>query len=378
MAAIVREKTKGSGVWWVFIRHNGNRKSKKVGDKKVAAKIAKSINDKITLGEFGLDDEPQKTFGDYADFWGGTVMPAHCKPSTQKDYMAILTNHILPEFRNTPVAEISRMAVKSFLLAKLNGGLSRSTVRHLKSVLSGVFLLAMDDGAITVNPAVNLGKNFLPQKKNIHSSSSALTSEELSALLASFREHYPRHYPLALTLARTGLRIGEALALTWEDIDLAGRLIRVNKNFVRGIMGTPKNGKARYVDMSSQLTATLTQLGNQAKKEALTHGKTDILSALVFPSLAGTPLAKEHWMKRTYLPALKKAKVRRIRIHDLRHTYATHLIQAGESLAYIRDQLGHHSINVTVDIYGHLVPGGNRSAVDKLDEVGPLPALAKN
>jgi integrase len=66
--------------------------------------------------------------------------------------------------------------------------------------------------------------------------------------------------------------------------------------------------------------------------------------------------------------AMTAAKLRRIRFHDLRHTFASLLIEQGESLAYIRDQLGHSSIKVTVDTYGHLVPGGNRQAVDKLDE----------
>ena len=66
---------------------------------------------------------------------------------------------------------------------------------------------------------------------------------------------------------------------------------------------------------------------------------------------------------------LAKAEFRHIRIHDLRHTFASLLIQQGESLAYVKEQMGHHSIQVTVDIYGHLVPGGNREAVDKLDEV---------
>src|SRR5262245_237538 len=65
---------------------------------------------------------------------------------------------------------------------------------------------------------------------------------------------------------------------------------------------------------------------------------------------------------------LTAAKLRRVRFHDLRHTFATLLIEQGESLAYIRDQLGHSSIKITVDTYGHLVPGGNRQAVDKLDE----------
>jgi integrase len=65
---------------------------------------------------------------------------------------------------------------------------------------------------------------------------------------------------------------------------------------------------------------------------------------------------------------IAKTGLRRFRIHDLRHTYASLLIQNGESLAYVRDQLGHQSIQLTVDTYGHLVPGGNKQAVDRLDE----------
>src|SRR5213078_929233 len=65
---------------------------------------------------------------------------------------------------------------------------------------------------------------------------------------------------------------------------------------------------------------------------------------------------------------LGKAGLRRVRIHDLRHSFASRLIANGESLAYVRDQMGHSSIQVTVDIYGHLVPGSNKQAVDRLDE----------
>jgi integrase len=66
---------------------------------------------------------------------------------------------------------------------------------------------------------------------------------------------------------------------------------------------------------------------------------------------------------------LTAAKLQRLRFHDLRHTFASLLLAQGESLAYVKDQMGHSSINVTVDVYGHLVPGGNRAAVDKLDEL---------
>jgi integrase len=67
------------------------------------------------------------------------------------------------------------------------------------------------------------------------------------------------------------------------------------------------------------------------------------------------------------MPVSMKAKLRHVRVHDLRHTFASLLIQNGESLAYVKDQLGHSSIAITVDLYGHLVPGSNRAAVDRLD-----------
>ena len=70
---------------------------------------------------------------------------------------------------------------------------------------------------------------------------------------------------------------------------------------------------------------------------------------------------------------LLQAGLRRIRFHDLRHTFASRLIQNGESLAYVKDQMGHHSIKVTVDVYGHLMPGSNKAAVDRLDATGRHP-----
>lgn len=88
----------------------------------------------------------------------------------------------------------------------------------------------------------------------------------------------------------------------------------------------------------------------------------------VFTNEKGGMLDGDNWRSRVFYKALEKAKLRKFRIHDVRHTYASLLIQAGESLAYVRDQLGHHSIKVTVDIYGHLVPGANRAAVDRLDD----------
>jgi integrase len=92
------------------------------------------------------------------------------------------------------------------------------------------------------------------------------------------------------------------------------------------------------------------------------------LTKWVFRNRDSEPLDGDNLRRRVFHPALTKAKLREVLIHELRHTFASLLIQQGESLAYVRDQLGHSSIQVTVDVYGHLVPGSNRAAVDKLDD----------
>ena len=89
----------------------------------------------------------------------------------------------------------------------------------------------------------------------------------------------------------------------------------------------------------------------------------------VFCNETGGPVDGDNLRHRVFYPLLGRAGLRRIRFHDLRHTFASLLIQNGESLAYVRDQLGHASIQLTVDTYGHLVPGANRQAVDRLDDV---------
>lgn len=85
-------------------------------------------------------------------------------------------------------------------------------------------------------------------------------------------------------------------------------------------------------------------------------------------SEAGTPFDSGQWRNRAIKRALEQGGLRKINAHDLRNSHAGLLIRAGESLAYVRDQLGHQSIKVAVDIYGHLAPEGNKAAVDRLDD----------
>ena len=119
--------------------------------------------------------------------------------------------------------------------------------------------------------------------------------------------------------------------------------------------------------MSRQLTDTLKALLLEQKKETLRNGWGE-LPPWVFASEQGTMLDGDNIRHRAHRGILKKTGLRYVRLHDLRHTFASLLIQNGESLAYVKEQLGHHSIQITVDTYGHLVPGGNRQTVDRLDD----------
>ena len=367
MGVKVRELPKDSGIYWVFINQSGVRKAKKIGrDKSLAEEVARKMSAQIVLGELTLEEEKKiPTFSEYAKRWIEVTVPALCKPSTGRDYRGLLDNHILPVFGSLRVNEISRMRVKEFLMKKFSDGFAPSTLTHMKNTLSGVLNMAVDDETLTFNPAQRLGKVIRNQSMQVRVE--PLTRGELALLLEAFKNNYPGHYPLVLTLARTGMRIGEAMGLKWGDIDFNGRFITIQRNISRGRVETPKSGKIRRIDMSRQLATVLQDLLQQRMAEAQEKGLKEI-PEWVFVSEAGKMLDSCNWRKRVFNKVLQQEGLRKIHPHLLRHTYASLLIQAGVSLAYIRDQLGHHSIKVTVDIYGHMAPGGNKEAVDGLDD----------
>src|SRR5262249_10834061 len=158
-----------------------------------------------------------------------------------------------------------------------------------------------------------------------------------------------------------------AVGLQWDDIDFNGRFAEVRRGINDGRISTPKSGRSRRVDLSAQLTEALKTHLVEQKRETLRRGWKE-LPTWVFTNEVGNPLDPDNFANRVWPKLLAKAGLRKIRIHDLRHTYASLLIAQGENLAYVKDQMGHHSIRVTVDTYGHLAPGGNKAAVDRLDD----------
>jgi len=120
--------------------------------------------------------------------------------------------------------------------------------------------------------------------------------------------------------------------------------------------------------MSREFRRALVDMRDARQRAAKLAGKADISTEQVFASPDGSILDPDNLYHRYFVPVLAASGIRKIRLHDLRHTFGSLLIQSGASIVYVKEQMGHSSIQVTVDTYGHLIPGANVSYVDRLDQ----------
>lgn len=321
------------------------------------------------------------TFKDYAEQWLENSAKGNIKDSTYEEYERSLKVHLYPLFESKPLVKINREMVRQMIAAKKKAGLSRSTIRNILAPMRGMYNQAIEDGKAHLNPAAMMGKHNKTDAAANTQPINPLTREELQILLDKAEKDFAHHYSLFLCAARTGIREGELAALKGIDLDFTNRLIDIQRNLSRGKITLPKNGRTRKVDMSSQLAAALSDLLSHKRAVALRKEMekpagerrdaatvvSEIMEDWLFTSPKGAQLEPSN-LRKVFNKLLTDAKLRRVRFHDLRHTFASLLIAQGESLAYVKDQCGHSSIKITVDTYGHLVPGGNRQAVDKLDE----------
>jgi len=267
MAVKVKE---WKGAWWIFINHHGTRKAKRVGvgelGKKSAKSAAQQIQARLALGQAAFDSHKTGvTFDSYPTTFLHRIEHTR-KHTTLADYRKIVDKDLLPVFRGLDLQDLTREKVKSLALACLQKGQSPKTVQNIIRCLSSLLSHAVEDELLTVNPALKPGK-FLP-KFSKRRKINPLTREEVGLLLTTTKDKLPRYYPLFLCAVRTGLRMGELLALQWGDIDWQSRFIDVQRNYTHWKITTPKSGESRHVDMSRELTQALKDLQTEQQIEA--------------------------------------------------------------------------------------------------------------
>jgi len=368
-------KPKGHTAWCVVIDHDGQRKSKSVGTREAAERVKREIEARLAMGGKAPFQEPEAklpTLAVYSETWLQNIEHER-KPSTAGFYGQYLRLYVLPRFGEKQLDRIERDQIKKFIGELRARGLAKNTIRLAVTTLRAILTAAVEDRVILVNPAQGLGRFVRSEKPEREATS--LTPQE-NRLLKTAKDNLDfREDALIFAAVRAGLREGELAALDWGDIQFGAteedreRFILVQRNYDRRWsrrMLTTKSRKPRRVDMSRELRRVLMQLGQQGSNPS-DHRTPRGGQGLVFPSNAGTPIEMNNFCKRVFQPLLTKAGLRKIRFHDLRHTFGSLLIQAGASLAYVRDQMGHSSIQITVDVYGHLIPGANICFVDRLD-----------
>ena len=279
-------------------------------------------------------------------------------------YTANLTRHVRPLLGARPVTSLTRADCRELIATSRAKGLKVNTVRGIARTLSALLSAAVEDDRLPANPALRLGR-YLRRGDEPKALIQPLTRAEAAHLVGVARVHFPRWHAWVLLTLRTGLRLGEQIALQWGDIDWNGQFMVVQRNLVRGVLTTPKSHQCRRVDMSTQLIRALLEWRRVQQARRLKKGQE--MPPWVFPSRQG-PALEERNVRHVFKRMLEKAQLRHIRIHDLRHAFASLLLQQGESVVYVKEQLGHGNIQITVDTYGHLIPGANRGAVNRLDD----------
>jgi integrase len=379
MGVKVRQK---GGKWYIFINHQGERKAKCIGsDKRVAVQVQKQLEAKLALGDVGLLKEaPQAMrFGEYADQWLHTYVATKCKPSSARVIRQIVRNHLVPAFGEHAMPHLTRQHVKDFLATRRH--LAPKYVSAILKVCSMLLNHAVDDAVIQTNPAARLGK-YLPEKgHNADDGIMPFTSAELARYLQAMAAHYPQYYPYFLCLARTGMREGEGLGLRWDDIQFGRspddpyRFIHVQRTYdpVHNLMNTPKSSKTRRVDMAKDLRQVLLEWQARCFDMAVMAGQT-MPFPVVFATVSGRPWAPAR-VYYIHKRCCALAGLRANRIHDLRHSYATIMLyELHVPIQYVSEQLGHSSIKITVDIYGHPRQGMSTHLVDQLATSAQLSA----
>jgi integrase len=288
------------------------------------------------------------------------------KPATMEAYRRVVDAHLIPGLGRHRLQQLTPPQLKAFYRAlQENKGLSPTTVQLVHQVLSKALSDAVHDGLLASNPA---GKVKAPARATPEMQT--WTQAQASAFLAHVAgERLAAMWRLFLT---TGMRRGEVAALRWKDVDLdRGTLsVRQTGNIVSGVwtVGTPKGrkdatAKSRRLALDPGTVETLRKHRAAQAAERLAWGTDWQDHGLVFVREDGSPLNPSTIGQQLTVRA-KQAGLPHIRVHDLRHTYATLALEAGVHPKVVSERLGHANIGITLNLYSHVSEGMDRAAAD--------------
>jgi integrase len=324
-------------------------------------------------------------FADYAQRWLEQDAAMRVRPQTLARYRQLVEHHLTPQFGKRRLAQISADDVGRYVrdwleegplfeerqrratraeaaLATNKGrqplvirlGSSAQTITHGLNVGSAIFRSAIREHSALSNPFSETPRPTIPYNERPW-----LSVQDLERL---FRVLDAAWLPLYALLAGTGLRWSEAAALRWRDIDLTRRRLVVNRRLARdGTEDAPKTGRSRR---TVPIPTTVAHILREHYLRAPRKANDD----LVFTNANGRPLSDSNLRQRVLKPALHAAGLPDVGHHAFRHSFVTNALAAGAPVGYVSRIVGHSSISVTMDRYGHLVMDVMDEAGDRIDD----------
>ena len=369
--------------------------------KRAAHALLKKRLDDVDQGSYSAESK-NLTLSKLADAY--LKSKVNIRPSTRRNYESTITLYLKPYFGSWKVRKISAADIEGFRAdlsdglpapildafaqrirdarpalsqararqqAKRRSGPSVWTINKALTILVMIFNYACRHRWIDFNPAEHVEKLKQPTASGDHAiDSNVLTPDEIKKLLdaaepacrSSSGSIRSNNYRLLIQVAIfTGMRSGEIRGLQWGDIDWNSKQIHVRRSWKEGEFHAPKTRtSARRIDLPETLNSELREW--QLACPTSTYD-------LVFPNLAGQPLSSANLLQRGVYPALRRAGLRKIRFHDLRHTYASLLIANGEDIVRVSRLLGHASPTITLNVYAHMLPNDHYGSADRLADL---------
>jgi integrase len=315
-------------------------------------------------GQAPVRDSSQR-LADWVEHWSMTSLEASPrKESTKALYRTLARKHLSSApLGTTPLDKLRKTHIDGLVVRLRKQGLSDSTVRHTYTVLRVILHDAQLDGHLARNPATLVKRPGVARHEAKH-----LDASTVSAVLKAAEGL--RYRPVLVLIAATGLRRGEALALHWEHVNLREGTLRVAATLSRVghelVITEPKSPRSRRTVPLSPAVVQLLKAQRAAQaRERLAAVNQWIDTGLVFTTEFGTPVEPRNLLRAVEIAA-SKAGVEGVGVHTLRHSAAVAWLESGVHIKAVADLLGHSSISVTGDIYGHTSDDAARTAIDGL------------
>jgi len=352
----------------------GKRKQKKLTapSKRELEEMAARVLADVSRGTYF---EPEKmTVAEYLRYWLTNYCEPNLRPYTLKDIRMIINLHFIPAFGNIPLAKLTPAHIQKYYSEALVSGkrdkrrtprgLSPNTVNKHHRILKESLKHAVEWEIIQRSPA----DKVKPPKK-IKREAQAVDGPAVLKMLESLKGTYV--YIGAFIAACTWLREGEVLGMRWKDVDFKANVLRVRQvlQVVNGnlVTGPPKTATSqREVPLLPQLAAALRAHKREQKKNKLALGEVYQDTGYISTWEDGTPINPNTFATR--FRTLSRRAGLPLHFHQLRHTAASLMLEAGVPLKNVSQLLGHATVSITGDVYGHVSPAGQREAINKLGE----------